>query len=676
MPTRSTTAWTATRLTRPFVALFAALVMLVPVTTAAAPAGAQTETLFEPATCLIAGVIPDHLGVLLTATHPDLAAPGSTFDLTNVTAVTIFPPAAQSGGAVFGNADQIEGVVRDFEAQLTNATANFSPGSSSPTQVNLVAAVQPPNSDAPSPSDPLINGPSPLQAYIDLGLTPPTGVLSFGPVPINFNGATVNAYGPAPGTGGGPTPISGMPHPIPRVGPFTVTGTASQNVTITPGGNSGQPNVGGKPFVVGGDIFFHGTNGSGWQGPVPFNCGGPDTAASAVPNPGTFADHLTIPIETPPGPTVTAVSPTHGPAAGGNSVIITGTNLTGATAVRFGSANATSFTVNSGTQITATAPAGTAGSTVDVTVTTAGGTSATSAADHYTYDAPTPAPTVTSLNPTHGPAAGGTSVTITGTNLTGATAVKFGSTNATSFTVNSATQITATAPAGTAGSTVDVTVTTPGGTSATNAGDHYSYDTIGAPTVTSLDNQLGDPAGGDTITITGTNFTGATAVKFGSTNAASFTVDSNTQITAVSPAGPDGTTVDVTVTGPGGTSATSAADQFEWESLNPRITSLNPTHGPAAGGNTVTLNVGAFLPAATGLTTTVTFGANNATNIAFGPTDPISGFVHQITVTAPAGTAGSTVDVQVTQSLDPFGVIAQNPNTPADCPVFGVTRIA
>ncbi len=62
-----------------------------------------------------------------------------------------------------------------------------------------------------------------------------------------------------------------------------------------------------------------------------------------------------------------------------------------------------------------------------------------------------PAPTVTSVSPNNGSAAGGTTITITGTNLTGATAVKFGATAATSFTVNSATSITAISPAEGAG---------------------------------------------------------------------------------------------------------------------------------------------------------------------------------------------------------------------------------
>lgn len=65
-------------------------------------------------------------------------------------------------------------------------------------------------------------------------------------------------------------------------------------------------------------------------------------------------------------PTVTNVTPTHGALAGGNTVIITGTALTGVTSVLFGATAATSFTVDSDTQITAVAPAH-AGAQVHVT---------------------------------------------------------------------------------------------------------------------------------------------------------------------------------------------------------------------------------------------------------------------------------------------------------------------
>ncbi|WP_039803544.1 IPT/TIG domain-containing protein, partial [Nocardia araoensis] len=133
-----------------------------------------------------------------------------------------------------------------------------------------------------------------------------------------------------------------------------------------------------------------------------------------------------------PVPTLTAVVPNVGPVSGGTTVVLTGTNLSGATAVNFGGTPATSFTVNSATQITAVAPAGTG--TVSVTVTTAGGTSNGIA---YTYIA---VPTLTAVVPNAGLAAGGTTVVITGLGLSTATAVGFGATPATSFTVDSNTQ--------------------------------------------------------------------------------------------------------------------------------------------------------------------------------------------------------------------------------------------
>jgi hypothetical protein len=85
---------------------------------------------------------------------------------------------------------------------------------------------------------------------------------------------------------------------------------------------------------------------------------------------------------------VTGVSPSSGPVSGGTSVTITGSGFTGATAVNFGGTAASSFTVNSDTSITATAPAATAVGPVDVTVTTPSGTSAASSADQFTYTYP------------------------------------------------------------------------------------------------------------------------------------------------------------------------------------------------------------------------------------------------------------------------------------------------
>ncbi|WFT91393.1 IPT/TIG domain-containing protein [Bradyrhizobium barranii] len=407
--------------------------------------------------------------------------------------------------------------------------------------------------------------------------------------------------------------------------------------TVTSISPTAGPAAGGTSVTITGTNFtgvtavtFGGTAAAGFT----FNSATSITATS----PAGAAGAVDVRVTTPGGtsatsaadqftyaapPTVTSISPTSGPQTGGTTVVITGTNFSGATAVTFGATAATGFAVNSATQITATSPAGTG--TVDITVTTVGGTSATSAADQFTY---VPTPTVTSISPTSGPGAGGTTVTITGTNFTGATTVVFGATAATGVTVNSATQITATSPAGT--STIDIRVTTAGGTSATSAADQFTY--VATPAVTSLSPTSGPAAGGTVVTITGTNFTGVTAVSFGGTAAAGFTFNSATSITATSPAGAAGA-VDVRVTTPGGTSAISAADQFTYAGP-PSITSISPTGGPLGGGTIVTIT-GANLSGATA----VTFGATAAAGFTVNSAT-------QITATSPAG--AGTVDIRVT----------------------------
>jgi hypothetical protein len=93
--------------------------------------------------------------------------------------------------------------------------------------------------------------------------------------------------------------------------------------------------------------------------------------------------------------------------------------------------------------------------------------------------APVAVSTVTSISPAGGLAAGGTVVTITGTNFETPATVDFGPNEATNVTVESPTEIQATSPAGSG--TVDVTVTTASGTSATGSADRFSYAAPTAP---------------------------------------------------------------------------------------------------------------------------------------------------------------------------------------------------
>jgi hypothetical protein len=253
-------------------------------------------------------------------------------------------------------------------------------------------------------------------------------------------------------------------------------------------------------------------------------------------------------------PTVMGITPAQGPAAGGTMVTITGTNLAGATKVLFG-AKPAKIESDTDTQIIAVSPAGAAG-TVDVTVVTSNGKSTTSAADQFTYLA---APTVTKISAAAGPLSGGTLVTITGSNLAGATAVMFGKVKAFAFRSSPTGQIVAVSPAGTAG-TVNVTVTTAGGTSHTSAADKFTY--AAAPIIKKIKPVSGPEAGGTRVTITGTNLLNAT-VYFGGVAATNASDTANT-IVVKSPPNSSAGPVDVTVTTPSGASVPSALYQFTY----------------------------------------------------------------------------------------------------------------
>jgi parallel beta-helix repeat protein len=407
-------------------------------------------------------------------------------------------------------------------------------------------------------------------------------------------------------------------------------GTPLPNSNITANQNNF---VGDTPNVV---ISTVGTSTDGYTGTLDATnnwWGSPNGPAA-----GTIVGSVNVtPFLT--NPVTPVVSPTSGPTAGGTAVTITGWDFLDATAVHFGSTPATPFTIVNDTTITLNSPAGNAGP-VDVTVTTLNGTSFTSPADVFTYVAP---PVVTGVVPNMGSTSGGTSVTISGSGFSGATAVFFGGNAATSFTVNSPTSITATTPPGTLGA-VDVTVTTPYGTSTTGASDHFTYVAAGAPIVTSLSPNSGSTNGHNLVIVSGSGFTGATKVQFGTVRA-SYSVVSDTEIKAFAPPQSAGA-VDVTVTTAGGTSGTSSADTYTYLAAGaPSVTGVNPSSGPLAGTNMVTISGTNFTGA-----TAVSFGATAATS--FTVNSPTS-----ITAIAPAGTVG-TVDVTVTT---PVGVSATKP---------------
>jgi FG-GAP-like repeat/IPT/TIG domain/Secretion system C-terminal sorting domain len=308
-------------------------------------------------------------------------------------------------------------------------------------------------------------------------------------------------------------------------------------------------------------------------------------------------------------PGIISFTPVSAPT--GATVTINGVNLSGITSVKFGNVAASSFSVINSTTISAIVGTGATGS---VHISTA---AIADSLPGFTFLAP---PSITSFSPASGIA--GTTISITGSNFTAASSVLFGGIAASSFTVVSPITITAVVGTGASGS---VSITTPGGTSSL-AGFTFVFP----PTITSFTPTLANT--GATVTITGTNFTGATAVSFGGVGAASFSVVNATTITVVVGSGASG---NVSVTTPGGT-ATRAGFIFV---QTPAITSFTPASG--ATGATITIT-GSNFTGASG----VSFGGVIASSFVVVNPNTISAIVSNgatgnISVTTPGGTATS-----------------------------------
>jgi hypothetical protein len=311
-----------------------------------------------------------------------------------------------------------------------------------------------------------------------------------------------------------------------------------------------------------------------------------------------------------PVPTITSFTPTSGPA--GTTVTITGTNLTGTSVIAFGGTGAntvtSAFTVNAaGTQITGVVvPTG--ARTGPISVTAPGGTAIS------TTNFTVPVPTLTSISPNSGTV--GTSITLTGTFLSGATQVSFNGTTTSTFTSNSATQLVLAVPSG--ATTGPVTVTTPAGTS--NAINF----TVNCPVATitySAASYCQTGSSNPTPTLTG-----ATGGSF--TSAPGLVLNSTTGVITLASSTPGTYTISYT----GGTAScpTTATAQVTITAAPVAIFSyptattycagststVSPTLGTGASSGTFTSTTGLSLNAATGVITlsTSTAGTYTVTN--------------------------------------------------------------
>lgn len=256
----------------------------------------------------------------------------------------------------------------------------------------------------------------------------------------------------------------------------------------------------------------------------------PDGQSASLPSSYTY--HLP--------PSISSVSPTNGPPAGGITVVITGSYFRTGAKVLFGTTQSTSVIFDNNTQLRAVSPAHAPG-LVSVTVTNPDGQSAT-LQSAFTYNL---ALTLASVSPTIGPTAGGTKVTLKGTYFFSTSKVSFGGLAASSITFVSSTMLTAVAPAHFAAK-VDVTVTNPSGEKATLSN---AYEYSSNPIVYSLNPNEGLPPGGTTVTLKGAELKAVDKVLFGGV-AATIKSTSPSQVVVVTPPYLKGGPVDVVVKTP------------------------------------------------------------------------------------------------------------------------------
>lgn len=379
---------------------------------------------------------------------------------------------------------------------------------------------------------------------------------------------TISSCGTGHGAMFGTFTVNAPQNPAPSVTSFSPTSgptTGGTNVTIS-GANfingatvrfGTAASVGSAAFVSATQLIA--TTPSQLQGGVSIFVTNPDGQS------GTSSGQYTY-VAPVAGPTISSFSPTSGPSTGGTNVTISGTGFVDGATVRFGNtASIGSVTFISSTALTATSPAQTTAQSVPITVTNPDGQTVASTAQ-FVYTPP--GPTITSVSPSSGSTAGGTNITINGNGFqTGAT-VLIGTAAATNVVVTSSSTITATTPVGpsdiTSSAARDVRVTNPGGFSGTLPSG-FTY-TLPAPTITNISPASSSPAGGGTVTITGTGFTSAlpTTVTFGGTAGTNVTVLSAVTLSVRVPEHAAGT-VDVVVQV--GSSSATASGAFRYENV-------------------------------------------------------------------------------------------------------------
>ncbi len=523
--------------------------------------GAPTISGFTPTSGPVGTVVTISGTNLSNATAVRFNGTAATTSITgnSATGLTVTVPAGATTGTIsVTTAGGTATSTATFTVTTAPAGLTFYPTSGAPGSVVLVSG-----SGFTAASDARFNGASATgtnyQSATVLTATVPNGATS-GPLSVRTGGATL--------TGSAFTVLAG---PAPRLTQFTPL-RAPVGVVLTLYG----ANFTGVTAVRFGTLNAPGfTVVSASQITVPVPAGAQSGVRIHVLTSGGGMAQSARAFTLIPPPTLSAMFPTYGTAQA--LVQLTGTNLTNTTSVSFNGTDATAYTVNSATSITATIPIGATSGLISVT--TVAGTATTPGS--LTVNTTPAAPSITGFTPASGLV--GAAVTVLGTSLNGATQVRFGTTATTISGTPTASTLSTNVPAG--ATTAPVWVLTPGGLakSATNFTVAAPAATVPAPVITALLPTFGTP--GAKVLLTGTNLTGASAVVFTGGAIATYTVNSATGITATVPAG--ATTGPISVVTAGG--ATASPMSFTLTAPTPpTLVSFSPISGPVGQVVTVT----------------------------------------------------------------------------------------
>ena len=253
-----------------------------------------------------------------------------------------------------------------------------------------------------------------------------------------------------------------------------------------------------------------------------------------------------------PDPAVRGLEPAAGTNDGGTRVTVTGAGFSGAVEVLFDRVPGTDLAVTSDTELSVTTPALPDEGNVNVRVITTTGRSPGNSPVDFRF---VRTPVVSGISPASGSQAGGTLVSVTGTDLDDASRVTIGDAEARVVTVSPDRIRVVAPPAGDVGP-VDVRVTTLGGTTAVVPAAAFEY--AATPSVDALSPATGSADGGTEITMNGSHLSGATEVTFGGVPATDLTVVSGSELRVTAPEQTTLGEVPVVVTTPEGTSAGAA----------------------------------------------------------------------------------------------------------------------